>query len=79
LLQGLSHPLLLADYKAKRQKLEHQAMMSGNAAAATAGSKKGAGRLLGTHKVVMARWVRSGGVGHVLRVKKQTRGFTVHQ
>jgi hypothetical protein len=39
----------------KGSQLDHQAMMSGNAAAATAGSKKGAGRLLGTHKVVMAR------------------------
>lgn len=54
-LQGLSHPLLLADYKAKRQKLEHQVQMSSAMSAAAGSSKKGQGRLLGTRKEVMAR------------------------
>jgi hypothetical protein len=53
-LQSLSHPLLLADYKAKKQRLEHQLQMS-STAAATSGSRKGGGRMLGTRKEVMAR------------------------
>lgn len=54
-LRGLSHPLLLADYLAQRQKLELQARLNKNAVGGGSGGRRAGTRLLPTSREAMAK------------------------